>query len=230
MSKPRITGNYLLYSNTVPALNQKQTVHTEFMKIINGGNKNEWFNNSIIDNYMSLLSKSHFLTVHYVCSSWVSQRLVQSNGKPLSFIPFYENTELFWFNCDYIIIPVNANDFHWILYVLSVSEKKIYICDSMNGSYQHITSQIIRYTAIEYFRKYGSLMNYDNFTICNYAKTTGFPIQNDGHSCGPYVCMMAKAVVYNMQFQFNAIDARNTIAGELSQQTMYRVPACNKQI
>jgi hypothetical protein len=190
---------------------------------------NNWFSSSLIDSYMTLLSKNHFLKIHSVNSSWVGQVLFGMNGKPQPFTFCEENVSELWFNNHYVLIPVNINNKHWILYVFAACEKVIYFCDSLNGTYLQHDCQIVRYISVEYFRKFGSIMPLTYLRFCNYASANGFPLQTDNNSCGPYVCMMAKAIVYNMQFRFSSLEARQTIADELRNSTLY-VPSFDRVI
>lgn len=191
---------------------------------------NSWFSSSLIDSYMKLLSKNHFLKIHSVNSSWVGQILFGLNGKPQPFTFSEESVSELWFNNHYVLIPVNVNNKHWILYVFSVGEKTIYFCDSLNGTYSQHDCQIIRYIAVEYFRKFGAIMSPTCLRFCNYTSADGFPLQTDSSSCGPYVCMMAKAIVFNMQFRFSSQEARLTIADELRNSTLYNISSFERQI
>jgi hypothetical protein len=220
-SRPTI----LYYTATQTAVIKSKHLKTNLINLIIGGKQDGWFSSSLIDSYMHLLCNTHYAKVHAVCSSWVGQRLFTADGKPLSSISAVESTRLQWFDYNYILIPVNVNNNHWILYVLAVSENKLYVCDSMNGTYPYYNNQIARYIAIEYFRKFGTNIDYNSFSKYIYASQTGFPTQQDSHSCGPYVCMMAKAIVHQMQFSFRAHDARQTIVQELNFLKLHCVPS-----
>lgn len=98
----------------------------------------------------------------------------------------------------------------------------------MNGNYPNYTSIILRYIALEYFRHSGQSFNYNSWRVCIYANQPDFPIQSNGHSCGPYVCMMAKAIVHNLHFTFNAQTARFTIASELINKSLHDVPVLDE--
>ena len=216
--------SYLKNCNQQPSVsrNSEHDINEHLLRIITS--KNGWFNSTIIDNYMKLLSHTHYLHVHAVCSSWVGERLftLYSNS-PTLFILNEEHKNILWFDNDYVLIPVNVNKSHWILYVLAVCERTLYICDSKNQIYSDHTSQIMRYIAVEHFKKFGQCLSTKELRICNYSSSPNFPVQTDAHSCGPYVCMMAKAIVYSMQFNFQPAQARNTIAQELNSCKLYNV-------
>jgi hypothetical protein len=197
---------------------------SSLLNIVNGGNKNNLFNSSVIDMYFNLLSRVHYSSVHSVCCSWVGQRLFRSTAVPLDFIAFFENRQVLWFEQDYVLIPVNVDNSHWILYVLAVCEEKLYFCDSLNKSYPQYDCQILRYIAIEYYRKFHCVINYSSLPLCRYCSSSDFILQADSHSCGAYVCMMAKAIIFSRKFQFEPDLARDTIAVELCSSTLTGVP------
>ena len=187
-------------------------------------NQRALFNSSLIDSYMHFLCDTHDKQIHAVSSSWVSQRLFQSNNKPLDFLAFEENTKILWYDFSYVLIPDNVSNFHRILYVFAVHDKILYFYYSMKGFYPAYNNQITRYIALEHFRKFGCVINYDSLRFCSYSANADFLLQTDGHSCGPYVCMMAKAIIHALKFNFDARYARKTIAHELISHKIYLKP------
>jgi hypothetical protein len=145
---------------------------------------------------MQLLSNSSNVQVHSVPCGWVSQRLFDSKGKEVQFFTLFESVNKKWFDNRYVIIPVNISNCHWILYECALCENVLNICDSMNGNYPNYTSIILRYITLEYFRHSGQSFNYNSWRVCIYANQPDFPIQSNGHSYGPYKCMMAKETAY----------------------------------
>ena len=202
-------------------INLSQGIDNNLLQQISGDYQRTLFNSSLIDSYMHFLCDTQ---IHAVSSSWVSQRLFQSNNKPLDFLALEEKTKILWYDFSYVLIPVNVSNFHWVLYVFAVYDKILYFCDSMQGFYPAYNNQIIHYIALEHFRKFGCVLNYDSLRFCSYSANAEFPLQTVGHSCGPYVCMIAKAIIHALIFNFDARYARKTIALELIFHKLYLKP------
>lgn len=100
----------------------------------------------------------------------------------------------------------------------------------MKGDYPIYTTSVLRYLALEYFRHYGKIFSYDLWRVCIYSNQPAFPDQTDSHSCGPYICMMAKAIVYMLHFSFHPQAARFTIATELKTQALHSVPTLDDRL
>lgn len=52
-----------------------------------------------------------------------------------------------------MIIPVNLRNAHWVLIVIDIKGKVLYLCDSKGGSPGLILLQISRYLSFEYLMK-----------------------------------------------------------------------------
>ena len=90
------------------------------------------------------------------------------------------------FENKYIIIPVNQNESHWWLCIIDVDAKEICCLDSLSNKYPTEVNAIYKYLDIKYkkFKK----------TEWSTKYLLG-PKQEDGVSCGVYVCMAISEVM-----------------------------------
>ena len=100
-----------------------------------------------------------------------------------------------WFEKSKIFILINIRDIHWILVSIDIGNKTFCYCDSRGNIEQIILFQICRYLTFEYLLRYGEILNISHWRNIIFCRSPGFPQQQDGTSCGVYVCQMAKAIL-----------------------------------
>ena len=185
---------------------------------------NRWFNDVIIDCYMSLLSSREsprLLT--YTCSWFNTLFYCQNPDKPKVALLHTEHRRRSWFdvqgnaNYDFVIIPSSLLNAHFIVVVIDLCLLCIYVCDSLLSAHNNTVSQVARYLYLKYFMSTGtafdsSLLSYTNYCVWD----KGFPKQVDAHSCGPYVCIMCKCIAENKLLRFTTVHSlHRTILHEL---------------
>ena len=155
-----------------------------------------WFSSD--DNgYLELLSKNTNIAVHMVDAGWFSHKVINTVQSIVLKCDILElqSRSVNWFEKSKIFIPINIRDIHWILLSIDIGNKTICYCDSRGNIEQIILFQICRYLAFEYMLRYGEMLNIDHWRYINFCRSPGFPQQQDGTSCGVYVCQMAKAIL-----------------------------------
>ena len=85
------------------------------------------------------------------------------------------------FNLDKLYFPINVNGVHWVLGVVSVTDKTICIYDSMNGGdLRHWLETIWSYLRDEHEAKRSKPLNRKEWSLLH--QPTDTPIQNNGKS------------------------------------------------
>ena len=177
----------------------------------------KWYNSDIIDAYMQLLSHSSD-NLNIVClpSGWLNQKLFfESDPKnPKMFFPATLHERSNWFDFDFVVAPVNVRNRHWVLYCIDMKQKEIYFCNSQKDVYLNFDQALMKTLAVEFWRKHLQRMKTESFTIVNFNQQHGFPFQTDNFNCGPYICIMAKCIIFSKKFVMHK-SIRETIAHEL---------------
>ena len=99
-------------------------------------------------------------------------------------------------------------------------DHSICICDSLGKEYKEIAYQVLHYLHFERIFFYGKHLETSQWNVYYLSRCLMFPYQTDSSSCGPFACIMAKAVVLNRKYVFTCDDyrrgsiARFTIANE----------------
>ncbi len=173
-----------------------------------------WFTSSVIDAYMGMLCSS-VEGVHSTAAGWFNQHCFEnSNLKQRT--PLHKlESKIRWFSKEYIIIPTNSSDCHWMMFMIDIRPKVIHVCDSLGDNVFEAVRQLLCYLGLEYFILYKQKMNYNSWKIVHFADQECFVKQSDKNNCGPYVCLMAKALLCQRKFTFDKSKARHTIACEL---------------
>lgn len=223
MTKLPIFGNNSLkipdnYSETVEKFKLNVTTLKKVLDM------KYWFSADLIDAYMSLLTKNQSSVIS-MPAGWFNQRLFWNSDlnkpKPIHSL----QGKKAWFEFGMILIPVNVGNYHWILFAVDTIDCFVYVCDSKGKKYENGILQLLMYLGLECIMKSNFAIVYDDWKIFNYSAQPGFPIQFDSSSCGPYVCMMAKCIVYRKRFPTSkneVINFRKTIANELLTKSICR--------
>lgn len=103
-----------------------------------------WYNDNIINCYITLLRKKIYDTEEYIFktyswSSWLDSKKCSSK------VDIFNYNQCFW--------PINKNSNHWILLELNIKKKKILIYDSFPSNEQQM-KQYITKNLNEYLIKY----------------------------------------------------------------------------
>ena len=108
-------------------------------------------------------------------------------------VPYRKRKE-FWLGYNLTIIPVNIkNDSfrHWVLVIVQKREKIITYIDSLGNYDEGVMRTVHMQLCYESFCL-GAVFNCKEWKINIISKCPDFPLQQDCHSCGVYVCMLSE--------------------------------------
>ena len=183
-----------------------------------------WFTDVVVDCYLYMLATSCTARVlPYKCTWFNTLFYGQNPEKPKVSLCRTEHSKALWFNSagepqyDFVIIPGSILNSHFVVIVIDLQKACIHVCDSMRGSHNSIVNQVARYVAQEHFIATGKPANLSMFTYNNYCTwDSDFPVQQDSHNCGPYICLLAKCIVQNKLLRMPSHKAlRRTVCIEL---------------
>jgi Ulp1 family protease len=160
-------------------------------------NDTYWLSSDDINCYMDMLSSNTTSDVHMVDAGWFSHKMIVDSSPLVLKSDMFEvqSKTVNWFEKSQIFIPVNIRNMHWLLLAVSIPKKIVYYCDSKGHTEGVILFQMCRYLAYEFMVRYGKKLNMSEWKYVDYCRDSTFPLQNDGVSCGVYVCEMAKAIL-----------------------------------
>lgn len=98
-------------------------------------------------------------------------------------------------NKKYVLIPINVQNSHWILIVLSLKDRCIVYLDPQGGFYDEIMAKMLHFLRIQLFFHTGKKMDFEEWIVKEAALSESFPKQNDCESCGVYVCLYATLIL-----------------------------------
>ena len=101
---------------------------------------------------------------------------------------------------EFLLVPFSIWNFHFILGVADLQDKITYSCDPYGHMQKTFTDQILRLLCFIHFLDFGKALDVQNWKIINYAALPEFTKQSDGTSCRPFICTMAKSVVFQKKF------------------------------
>ena len=208
----------VLYSNSTCKIqntrNAKTTLNADSWNRLKSPRR--WYNSDILDAYMKLLSDASELNVKCLPSGWLDQQLFFESEpeNPKKFFPVTLHNRSNWFDYDFVIVPVNEGNAHWILYIIDIKQKRIFFCNSKRHAYYNFNIALLRSLAVEFCRKFLQRFDWHSFPFIKYNDQCGFQYQNDNFNCGPYVCIMAKCIIFGKKFATDKA-MRHTIALEL---------------
>ena len=88
-----------------------------------------------------------------------------------------------------VVFPVNTDNKHWTMVMIDMEKKRIHYHDSMIFNDEKKIRGVMQYLMDEHFKVYGQkLPSGWGIVQCTEHNT---PMQNDGYSCGVFVCMMS---------------------------------------
>ena len=173
------------------------------------------FDSDLIDRYMNMVARVGGNGIVNVPCCWLSQRLFKNNNPAIPKKHFYHTaTKKALVQYKYVLLPCNIRGKHWSLFVLDIENKTIIACDSMGIDYENVWKQIIRYIGFDTYIHTQKSAALNEWKLSYFHNQKNFKRQEDNISCGPYVCLMAKAIVTGDKFEFDKEKCRDTIALE----------------
>lgn len=160
--------------------------------------------------------------IHSLDAGWFNHK-VMKDGHPSFIIFSLENRSCNWFTKSKILLPVNVQNVHWVLFVLDMREKVLYFCDPKCESPQLILLQISRYLSFKYIMRYGKKLELSRWKNVEFCTQLDFPVETNDSSCGIYVCELAISIVFKrriyphqiLQQRMRAQVAREMYSGSL---------------
>ncbi len=99
--------------------------------------------------------------------------------------------------------------------ILDAQKEIIFYCDSLGAHDQSILNKVCSHIRLEIKCSGKASIDMSNWKVYYYCESPHFPIQNDQTSCGPYICMMAKATLFKKLFIFDKSKVRQSMMHEL---------------
>ena len=189
-----------------------------------------WFSGDIVDSYMLLLSKKIDKKIFIGNCAWTGNYLFvnQELKRPIRNLLKLEKKGDYWFDddgkpvYDYALLPMSIYNKHYVLIVISFNGRGIFVCDPEGIERPNLLHQAARLPSSQFFRATFCTIPIHEWKYCYYSPSHfGIPNQTDTHSCGPYVCMLAKCILFAKNL--NSVDRsqyRPIIAYELSNNTV----------
>ncbi|ODV88026.1 hypothetical protein CANARDRAFT_184298, partial [[Candida] arabinofermentans NRRL YB-2248] len=183
-----------------------------------------WLNDNVIDFYMCLvkdrsvndskLPKVHVFSTHFYST-------LRSKGydgvKKWAKRAKADVTKL-----DYVFVPINLNQSHWVLAVINNKDKCFQYYDSLYGSGEDVLYRLQDYAIKETTKNYDSTTaaiynTYDHFASMN------SPKQENGYDCGVFTCTAVDYISRNKSLLFSQADM-----GMLRRRMAYEI--CTKKM
>ena len=162
----------------------------------------EWLDDGILNYFLknvcgAIDNKSY--GKHNICffNSFFMQNMFDEKNKNLELRGKYNyNNVRRWggnaggiFKYKKVVFPVNTDNKHWTMVMIDMEKKRIHYHDSMIFNDEKKIRGVMQYLMDEHFKVYGQkLPSGWGIVQCTEHNT---PMQNDGYSCGVFVCMMS---------------------------------------
>jgi len=189
-----------------------------------------WLTEEIIDGYLHILCKSRNNSFYTPC---LFMAYLFGSGKALKDVVFDKSNFL---NLEFVFIPTNVTDIHWVLFVLRPRLQRIEYYDPQNNGCNGL-----------YLEAYHKLVNFINSEILAEEKPVQWTLVNPPHAvqpstdsmnCGPYICFFAFALLSQTSLlSVDILDFRkriyDTIVNNCLKNISYsktRCVICNKAI
>ena len=179
-------------------------------------NETNWLRTSDIDTYLMLLCKSIPHDIYAFSASFFGSELLYASNPDYSrnsISSTYNFQQKSLFARQFIIIPVNIRNVHWVVFVIDVVNKQILYCDSTGDMNLKLIHQVWYFLTTYHLHEKGTSLNLSDWNIVDYCNAVDFPIQSDTSSCGAYVCVVSKAIVLRRRLQARS----KTISKDLRQ-------------
>ena len=140
-----------------------------------------------IDVYMQHLAMEDETDTHshFVPAAWFKDRV----GDSVSNTP---QCSTYWYSKSSVLVPVNIDNSHWILIVLSIPDSSVFYIDPLGKFDRKIAQRFVSYLAFEHHRYHHRALDTSLVKFILLADAKDFPIQRDQDSCGIYICLFAK--------------------------------------
>lgn len=110
-----------------------------------------------------------------------------------------------WLDKNLIFIPVNDGNRHWMLIVFHPASLTLFYLDPLNGTMnRQILENVVSFIHFKHLMERGFELQ-SQVTVTNLMKTGYFPKQNDGSSCGAYVCLYIMMLFRNLYHDATAV-------------------------
>ena len=140
-----------------------------------------------IDIYMQHLATTYETakTSHFVPSAWFKCKVSDSECNT-------PQCSTYWYSKPSVLVPVNIDDSHWILVIISIQENLVFYIDPLGKFDRKVAKRLDSYLAFEYYRYHHAALDTSKLKFILLADAKDFPKQRDQTSCGIYVCLFAK--------------------------------------
>lgn len=212
-----------LRENVFEKYGMKCTSESSFKMAIEIMNSDyQWLSSICIDLYVNYLKAKSDKSVFNLPAGWFNQHQFL-NGAPKKQIEnLLELKSDKLFAHEFIVIPININSNHWVLCMADVQKRILYYGDSMKQQRFSLIKNVMRFFESQHFYEMGKRLKVCEWSIIEYHNQERYPTQKDGHSCGFYVLMMIKAILFNLKFRFNSKNVRKTVRIELYSNEVYK--------
>ena len=178
-------------------------------------NTTAWFCDKVLDAYFALLSQKSSATIIAAPAGWFNQVYFDDKNRPRHYrYGKFVSLSTLLFSFERIYFPINVG-MHWILVVADLKQKVLFVCDSFAEPYREIVLAIMNFLSQTSLIERRVQLDVRNWKINYFHNRKDFHKQSDSSSCGPYMCIMAKCIEFNLEFAFHSVMARHVIAHEL---------------
>jgi sentrin-specific protease 1 len=158
-----------------------------------------WLNDQIINFYFEMISELHHnpLTApkkkFHFFNSFFYSKLTQNNVLNLALRKDYR-TRRNVFEVQLIFIPINIGNYHWVLVIVDMHQRKIKYYDSMfsHKDGTRICGNLLKWLSYESEHIFKEYFNLDEWTTV--LGNPGIPQQINGFDCGVFVIMFADLI------------------------------------
>ncbi len=161
-----------------------------------------------IDNYMELVRRCSILKVRPVPLNWIQQYFDKED------LLQPETLHTSWYNSCIVIVPFTFVN-EWKLYVIDFNKSIIFFIEHISTNSTPFHNILLRILALEHHIHFQSPINFSCWKLCNISLDN--VVTNGSKTCssGEFICMVAKALVFQKKFLFNTSKMRQTILKEL---------------
>ena len=173
-----------------------------------------WLNDEVINAYMILLQERNVRDMKndeigrmHFFNTYFYEKLAGRENDDYKFANVQAMTqkmEYSLFECEKIIIPICQNH-HWILAVINIKKRCIFVLDSMNLSNDSYITKLLRYIVDEFndkakYRVMTTNLNQNHFTLQGILNV---PQQQNNSDCGVFTCKFADFESRNRELSFD---------------------------
>ncbi|WAR21980.1 hypothetical protein MAR_015954, partial [Mya arenaria] len=128
--------------------------------------KSAWLLSDHINIYLNTILKKSQRKIHLVDNVWFVKSLFKNNNlQQLCWLINEVESQVYWFDKDIIVIPINENNTHWTLAIVLVKEETIIYSnsygDNANTQYTDTSSCGVYVCAVSYAVIFQSSLPYE---------------------------------------------------------------------